>query len=619
MSYAMMRRPPATHAGAPARALSPERKLEPAHGENDKQFRVESDVRVAAVTGHVAWMGHNDGSISIRKVRTTELVHTLPANSQRGRPWAMLVVQPVDKVASPTVWVGYSTGDLEIFDARTRRSMKLLCRHTGGVYALSEFNGQVFSGSSDFEIVQWDARTATFVRQLTGHTNYVRALHAEGSLLISGSDDMTVRIWNTVSGQLVSIGRFHTAGVASLCRVGATVWTGDDSGKISVWKLTTLELEDTLAEHGGRVSVIKKIGSRVYTGSADHTVGVWDAVTRLLMARISEHRGWVLSVACPAQLTRHYVWTTAADSSVRCWHHDEYKVSTRDVERFNDVQWFETEYSPYHELNCELTTTVRALEEQAEGLRAAYGQDHGLLTTYTTEVVRMKEATAAAEEECLQAREQVRRCDAQLALLAEARDRKERELVQLSGDTKAMREANVDLRCTLEASKVEAEELRRQLALVAGERDKLSLALTETLALRTAKGDPPPVIVTTTDDASQRLIVAQQQLRETLALNEALRGDLARASATVAAATTTSVVAAVSSRKQYPGISSPMREQRPAARAPQQQRAGADSGLFSVTHHQARQPQSRREVRDRRATIRDSIMQRYVDAANAKK
>jgi WD40 repeat protein len=366
---------------------------DPSKATHDKQVRIESEVRATAVYGHAVWLAHNDGTITIRKVRTTETVATIAASPQRGRPWALLSVEVPG--ARPAMWIGYSTGDILVLDIETRHEIKLVCRHTGGVYCLSEFGGMVFSGSNDFEIVQWRARDVSFVRQLNGHTNYVRALHAEGKVLISASDDHTVRVWNATNGQLISIGRFHRCGVGAMCRVGDSMWTGDDEGNIVAWRLQTLEQQELLKEHTARITSLKKIGSRVYSGSADHTIGVWEANSRTLVARIDEHRGWVTNVFSPAHLTRYYVWTAAADQTIRCWHHDEYRSCTKDVERFDDLQWYQIEYNPYRELNDELSTQVSRLETQCAHLLEAYSTDHSHIENCTTQVNIMRGTTAA--------------------------------------------------------------------------------------------------------------------------------------------------------------------------------------------------------------------------------
>lgn len=571
--------------------VSPPRK---SHGTNagaatsaahDKQFRVESDVKVAVVQGHSVWLAHVDGSISIRRVRTAEAVHVIPASQQRGRPWAMLPV--VIDGGRPTMWIGYSTGDLEVLDAETRTPLKLVCRHTGGIYCLSEFGGSVFTGSNDFQIVQWRARDVSFVRQLTGHSNYVRALHAEGSVVVSASDDYTVRVWNATNGQLISIGRFHRSGVSALCRVGPCMWSGDDKGGIVVWRLQTLEQEEVLSEHMGRINALRKVGSRIYSASADHSIGVWDAVGRCLVARIDDHRGWVAMVLAPAQLTRYYLWSAAADSTVRCWHHDEYKVVTGDVERFNDVQWYNAEYNPYHELNEELAQQVTRLEEKSEHLLQAYTADHAHIEDCTTQVQIMRDATQRAEDSEAAAKDVQRECETRLVNLVDANTRKEKELTELAEQSKTLRSENVDLRCRSETLKTENEELRRQLELAVSARDKLDTALKETLALRTAKGDITPIIVTTSGEAADQLSKTQQELRESLMLNETLRDDIARMSRAVAAATTSTVASANSDyRRRQPRASDgghfAKRLDVPGGGAPLDGLFAASSGSFSA-------------------------------------
>ena len=515
------------------------------HGALDKQFRVDSDVRCAAVSGAKVWLGHSDGTMSLRKTRDAELESVMPANPARGRVWSLLAVttatglssgpRPKDRapsgepdVALRTVWVGYSTGDIEVFDADTLQLERLVCRHTGGVYCLAEFGGYVYSGSNDFEIAQWKASNVQFMRQFTGHSNYVRCLYAEGSLLLSGSDDATIKIWNVINGHLVTTVKHHGNGVSCLTRAGPCIWSGDDSGRIFVWTLQTLESKDVLTEHSGRINALRKVASRVYSGSSDHIIAVWDAVTRQLVTRISEHRSWILSLTTVAQLCRYYVWSTAADSVVRCWHHDEMRHATRDVERFNDVQWFETEHNPYFELNQELQSQIHQHQSQIEYLTQMSVREHGQLehvNTFVQQAVTEKQAAEATAAGMAQELEELKRRVQQL----EAQNaKKESELANLSTRLQNVHSDEVSLRCVNQQYRNDLEEAMRRLDLATQEKNRLDIALRETLALRTVKGDVAPIIVTSSVEAAEAVLQLQQQLRDSLALNNSLREDLAQ-------------------------------------------------------------------------------------------
>lgn len=262
------------------------------------------------------------------------------------------------------VWVGFADGNIEVFDSESRESLGVVPRHhSGGVYCLAHFGNTVFSGSNDFQIGMWDACTRGYLRQFSGHTNYVRCLHAEGALLFSGGDDGTVRVWNTTNGSEISRATFHRkAGVGCLIRVGPDMWSGDNSGDIIVWRLQTMREEHLLKEHTGRITALKKVGrSRVYSAAADRLICVWDAFTHTLLHRVAEHNAWVLSLAFPCSLTRHYVWTGAADATVRCFHHDEFVPMTHALETALEGGWYACDYAPYRDL----------ADAQGEELRAA--------------------------------------------------------------------------------------------------------------------------------------------------------------------------------------------------------------------------------------------------------
>ena len=499
----------------------------------DKQIAVESDVKHMATAGHTVWMAHGNGTISVRKSRTAEVVATM--KPFQGFPWCL---QLVEVGAAQYMWVGLSNGDIEVYDAASFTPESLLSRHTGGIYCLAEFSGSVFSGSNDFEIMQWDAAKRVFVRQLSGHTNYVRALVADGPFLFSASNDKTVRVWNTAAGKLVATGKYHEEGVGCLCRVGDTLWSGDEAGKIVVSSIDTLSSLAVLSEHYGRVNCIKKAGSRVYSGGSDFEIIVWDAAQRTMISKVADHKGWLHHFACPARLTRYFLWSAASDSTVRCWHHDEYCAMTPDVERFDDMSWFQAQHNPFKELNQALATELRDAQQYLHRLQERYNEDVSLLQgeaekgQVARRMVMELEGTVGSTND-LNAEK-----DRKIESLQSAIAAKDEELTHTNAKAIRLTKEQSELRTQVDELKAKLEEQQRRNQLLQAERDSAEIAVEKLRQLRptTAGGAVPegegtliaPLVITNDTQAQNLAAKLHKELEECMKLNESFRTEIMR-------------------------------------------------------------------------------------------
>ncbi|RHW68589.1 WD domain [Trypanosoma brucei equiperdum] len=342
---------------------------------SEKVLTFPSAVTSMTVTPDHVWLVMSDGGVQIRDVSTTELVHCFASASRPRRVvriWSILAVP--DPAVGLQVWMGLSNGAVEVYDAQTFGVLRQQTKHAGGVYCLAEFGGYVYSGSSDFKIGQWYAADARLVRMLHGHSNYVRCLYAEGNAVVSGSDDCTVRVWDVGSGDAQLTGRFHDrSAVSALCRVGITMWSGDDSGRVVVWRLDTCEALHILQAHSGRVSSLKKVGSRVYSGGADGVIAVFDAEEGRLLSHVNNHNGARIGcLHCVWECSRYNVWAAVGEKLVQCWHQDEYRPSTQEQERVNDMRWYYSTVQSHHENNRRL---LRQQAELSDLLTLASGGD----------------------------------------------------------------------------------------------------------------------------------------------------------------------------------------------------------------------------------------------------
>ncbi|CAD2217727.1 WD domain, G-beta repeat, putative [Angomonas deanei] len=371
-----------------------------------KAFEATDSVVTMAVTPHdQMWVVLQNGGIEVRNVHSGHVVHSYaPAKrpTKASRIWCALPVVTAGPSGSSTtqMWLGLSSGTIEVHNAESFELIRQLHKHISGVYCLAHNSSMkcVFSGSSDFHIAQWRVTDGRLLRVISGHSNYIRCLFSERAALVSGSDDGTIRVWNASSGDLLYTALFHkktdlaaskenhtnersapaqrrlsgnteqgeseTNGVSALCRIGMTMWSGDNKGTLAIWKLQDGSPLLVSRPHEQRITSIQKVGSRVYTSSADGTIGVHNALDGTLVQTLRDHAGSrVVDVRCAVELDRYYVWTGAADNTVRCWHHDEHIPMTSERESFNDMRWYYATQRPYEGANKKLLDEQKELTE----------------------------------------------------------------------------------------------------------------------------------------------------------------------------------------------------------------------------------------------------------------
>lgn len=493
---------------------------------DDKHFRVDSDVRSMVVCGHHVWLGHHDGDISIRKTQTTELVRQFTPTG--GRVWSLVTV--AYEGGDEHVWAGLSNGDIDVYSSQSLERVAQLHRHTGGIYCMAEYNGYVLSGSNDFTICVWSAQRFRLVKQFCGHSSYVRCLYADGALAISGSDDHTIRVWQVPSGAVLHEARHHHAGVSALCRVGMHIWSGDDMGVVCVWALGTYELLQRHDKaHASRITVLKKVGSRVYIGSTDRRVSIWDAYGKRQLRVLEDHAGWITTMGCPAELSRYFVWSAGAEGSVRCWHHDEYRVMNGGAERFDDVRWCYTTTMPTSEQATALIDQLHTTETQLAHWKAEAEARRADAVQCGSELESLRKRVL--EQDALLCSLKARLHDAEtlVAVRGTALDAAQSELKLLSEKSVALTADSSSTRVALESAKAQTSEALRKAEMCMAEKAAAEALLAKVRDVKTSecKGLPLLVINSGADEGSA-VLALHQDVRSLLQLNEMLRDEVER-------------------------------------------------------------------------------------------
>lgn len=367
---------------------------------NEKTFATATPPQAMAVSRHLVWISFADGGCEVRNGRTAEVVKRFAgcdpastaaasgggfgsfpgagllatgkkdAEAKGGNVVIRAILSVLTRCGEPQVWLGLSNGTIEVHHGETAELICVLQKHLGGVNALAEFGGLVYSGGKDQQVVQWRSEGCRFIRAFMGamgHEGSIECMHAEGNALVTGAADDTVKVWDVGTGDMQLTGYFHarSGGVSALCRVGQVMWSGDNSGQLVRWTLRACEAVDISVPHQGRITTLKRAGSRVYSGSADGSIGVFSAETGLLLKRIEDQaKGWLTCIVCLAELSRFVMWSADSSGRVQCWYQDEYVFMSRDHEQLNDAAWYRSGSTPYGEFRLSVAQRNAQLQDQ---------------------------------------------------------------------------------------------------------------------------------------------------------------------------------------------------------------------------------------------------------------
>eukprot|EP00760_Papus_ankaliazontas_P008428 PhM_4_TR13811/c0_g1_i1/m.18932 len=259
------------------------------------------------------WYLTPQGHIVIRD-RSGKEVQRINEVSRSGNALCYLAVDA-------TVWVGFASGAIKVFDARTLKLVKEWTRHANNVTTLTQFRGYVASGGADFVVYVWDATSHNHVTQLSGHGNSVNSLVATPTHLFSGSADNTIRVWLCDDAFTCSHVLSGTSGsVMSLLICRGRLWAGFEDGSLRIFDVTDLSLLVTQSEHTRSVNCLAALEREVFSGGVDEYVCIWDSINLILLKTVSCHVGFV---SCITRIivspTQTEMWTLGHDRKIKCW------------------------------------------------------------------------------------------------------------------------------------------------------------------------------------------------------------------------------------------------------------------------------------------------------------
>jgi len=201
--------------------------------------------------------------------------------------------------------IASGSGGVEIWDAVTGESIRVLGRHPGTVYgvAFSPDGSQIVSAGTKNTLKIWDAVTAEELRSFKGHEIGLTcvAFSPDGKQLVSGGFGKPVKVWDTATGQEVRTLNGHTNRIDAVCFSPNGKWivSGSHDRTMKIWDAATGQETRTISGHAGVAhGVAFSPNSRwIISPSPDKTVKLWDVATGKELQSTAFHSSQFVSVA----------------------------------------------------------------------------------------------------------------------------------------------------------------------------------------------------------------------------------------------------------------------------------------------------------------------------------
>ncbi|MHA8093762.1 WD40 repeat domain-containing protein [Aquirufa lenticrescens] len=186
--------------------------------------------------GSNAWIGHNEGLITVVDIATKSVVKHIKASSTSARCFSVL--------ADNRVAVGYSDGFVRVFNAEYQlvRDFKA---HDSSVFSLQSRGEELYSVGKDARIKRW-SNDFQLLNEVIGHIYAIHDIQfsPDGKWFATASMDKTVKVWesDTLTLRKVLDASRHGGHKNS---VNKLIWSSfddllvsaSDDKNLSVWKI----------------------------------------------------------------------------------------------------------------------------------------------------------------------------------------------------------------------------------------------------------------------------------------------------------------------------------------------------------------------------------------------
>lgn len=189
-----------------------------------------------AFVGPNAWIGHNEGLITVVDMATKSVIKHIKASSKSVRCFCTL--------ADDFVAVGYSDGFIRVFDT-TFQLVHSFKAHESSVFSLQSRGGELFSVGKDARIKRWSA-DFQLLNEVIGHIYAIHDLQfsPDGKWFATASMDKTVKVWESETLTLRKVLDASRYG-GHKNSVNKLIWSSfddllvsaSDDKNLSIWKI----------------------------------------------------------------------------------------------------------------------------------------------------------------------------------------------------------------------------------------------------------------------------------------------------------------------------------------------------------------------------------------------